>query len=693
MTLQIQGTIEQIRTRLPASVASVEEPPLLGAADPQTGRRLRVELRAERLDWLPPVLASLDQPFIIERPDELRSLVTALADRLAAPPAKVRRTNDRSGTVTWRPEGPSAGRSPAADVADEVLADQDGDADAAEEEDQHPDGIQVGLDKPERADDQPEQDDQGNRSDVSAAHVTVHLWENVERCSRVYPERDGGTHQSVTALQPLSGHAVVGGRVIGAVAHVLAVNPVPARSQMGSSLGFHIILACFGIAFAAVTMTAEWIGIRRGDAAALLLARRWSKIMAVLVAVGAVSGTVLSYEMGLLWPGLMGRFGAAIGFPFSVEGIFFFLEAIFVGVYLYGWRRLPPWAHWWSGMPIVVAGILGAMSVVAANSWMNSPAGYTLSHGKITNVSPVSVFFNASTPYETAHMVLAAYMVTGFLVAGVYAVGLLRGRRDRYHRLGFAVPFTIAGIAAPLQVMMGDIIARFIAHNQPVKFAAMEYVSATTRDAPEWLGGILINGHVYFGAAIPAFDSILVGFSPHTRVIGWDSVPAAQRPPLVTLIHLSFDLMVGIGFFLFALAAWQGWWWWFHRRLLVTAWFLVPAALSGVAAVAAMEAGWVVTEVGRQPWIVYRVMLVSDAVTPSSGVPVTLGVILALYAILTVVSIGVPMIMSRRWRREAPAEEEAEQVPYGPSPARASPSGPPASPAVPRASSGGPGAS
>jgi cytochrome d ubiquinol oxidase subunit I len=226
--------------------------------------------------------------------------------------------------------------------------------------------------------------------------------------------------------------------------------------------------------------------------------------------------------------------------------------------------------------------------------------------------------------------------------------------------------------------MMGDIIARFIAHNQPVKFAAMEYVSRTTRDAPEWVGGILINGRVYFGAAIPSFDSILVGFSPHTRVIGWDSVPTAQRPPLATLIHLSFDLMVGLGFFLFALAAWQGWWWWFHRRLLLTSWFLVPSALGGVAAVAAMEAGWVVTEVGRQPWIVYRVLLVSNAVTPARGVPVTLGVILALYAILTVVSIGVPMIMSRRWRQGAPAEEETEQVPYGPTPAGAgkSPAGP-----------------
>jgi len=478
-----------------------------------------------------------------------------------------------------------------------------------------------------------------------------------------------------------------------ALAHVLASDPIPARSQMGASLGFHIILACFGVAFAAVTMTAEWIGIKRNDAAALLLARRWSKVMAVLVAVGAVSGTVLSYELGLLWPGLMGRFGAAFGVGFSFEGIFFFLEAIFVGVYLYGWQRLSPWAHWWSGMPIVISGVLGALSVVAMNSWMNSPAGFTLTNGRLTNVDPVSVFFNASTPYETAHMVLAAYMVTGFVIAGVYAVGLLRGRRDRYHRLGFAIPFTIAGIFAPLQVMMGDIMARFIAHNQPIKFAAMEYVAKTGNNIPEWLGGILINGNqVYFGLSIPSFDSILVGFNPHITVIGWDSVPPDQRPPLATLIHLSFDLMVGLGFFLFALAAWQAWWWWFHRRLLLTAWFLVPAVLSGVAAITAMEAGWVVTEVGRQPWIVYRILLVNDAVTPSNGVPVTLAVILALYAILTVVSIGVPMIMSRRWRQGTPAEEEAEEVPYGPSPdeAGASRAERPARPTVPRGSSGGP---
>src|SRR5215472_13190285 len=388
-------------------------------------------------------------------------------------------------------------------------------------------------------------------------------------------------------------------------AHVLAANVLPARSQMASSLGFHIILACFGIAFPAVILVAHWIGLKRGDEAAMLLARRWSKVMAVLVAVGAVSGTVLSYEMGLLWPGLMGHFGATIGIPFTVEGIFFFLEAIFLGVYLYGWRRLPAWAHWWSGVPMVVAGVLGALSVIAANSWMNSPAGFTLRHGKVATVNPLAVYFNASTPYETPHMVLSAYMVVGFLVAGVYAVGLLRGRRDRYHRLGLLIPFSLAAIATPLQIMMGDIIARFIAHNQPVKFAAMEFVARSTRYAPEYIGGILLNGRVYFGAAIPWLDSILVGFSPHTRVTGWDTVPPDRRPPVPTLIHLSFDLMVAIGFLLLALAAWLGWWWWFHRRLLLTAWFLVPAACAGVAAVVAMEAGWAVTEVGRQPWIVY----------------------------------------------------------------------------------------
>lgn len=230
----------------------------------------------------------------------------------------------------------------------------------------------------------------------------------------------------------------------------LASSAIPARSQMGVTLGFHIIFACFGIAMPAIVLLAHWRGLRRGDAVGLLLARRWSKVMAVLFAVGAVSGTVLSYELGLLWPTLMGIYGPAFGIPFSAEAIWFFVEAIFTAIYLYGWRHLPPWLHWWTGVPLVISGILGAFSVVAANSWMNQPSGSTLDHGRITHVDAWAVIFNKATPYEVPHMILAAYMVAGFTMAGVYAVGLLRGRRDRYHRLGFTYSFTTAAVCAPV---------------------------------------------------------------------------------------------------------------------------------------------------------------------------------------------------------------------------------------------------
>ena len=450
---------------------------------------------------------------------------------------------------------------------------------------------------------------------------------------------------------------------------VHAAGAGPARSQMGASLGFHIIFACFGIAFPAVLLVVHWIGLRRGDATALLLARRWSKVMAVIFAVGAVSGTVLSYELGLLWPTLMGRYGAAYGIPFSVEAIWFFVEAIFTAIYLYGWRHLPPWLHWWTGVPLVVSGILGAMSVVAANSWMNQPSGFTLVHGRITHVDPWAVVFNPATPYEVPHMILAAYMVTGFLVAGVYATGLLRGRNDRYHRLGFLVPFTLAGIAAPIQVVFGDSVARAIAKQQPVKFAAMELVDHTHRGVAEWLGGIYYQGHVYFGVGIPDFDSILVGYSPRMKVIGWDSVPPQDRPPVPNVIHLAFNLMVAIGVALVVLAAWQVWTWKFHRRVLTTRWFLVPAALSGLASIAAMESGWIVTEVGRQPWVVYKLLRTSDAVTTASGVPVTLVMTLLIYAVLSGVVVFVPLLMSRRWRDQEPPAAGGEHEPAGPVPA------------------------
>jgi cytochrome bd ubiquinol oxidase subunit I len=465
----------------------------------------------------------------------------------------------------------------------------------------------------------------------------------------------------------LAGNARLAGLQLPPGLAAQAAEVAPARAQMGSSLAFHIILACMGIALPAIIMVMHYRGLRRRDETAMLLARRWSRVMAVLVAVGAVSGTVLSFDMGLLWPGLMGPYGAAIGIPFSFEGIFFLLEAVFTAIYLYGWNRLPPWAHFWTIVPVVASGLLGALSVVAANSWMNDPGGYTMANGKLTSVNPVAVFFNGATYYQVPHMVLAAYMVAGGLTAAPYAVGLLRGRRDRYTRLGFLVPFSVAAIASPFQLAIGDTAARAIETQQPVKFASMEYVPRTVRGAPEWLGGIWFHNHVVAGLPIPDLDSLLVGFSPHTQVIGWDSVPASLRPPFPTFIHLSFDVMVLIGTLMLLWGLWLALWWW-RRRDLPGGWpgrvFLAGGALSGVACVIAMEAGWVVTEIGRQPWVVYRVLLTSQAATTATGVLGTLTATLVIYGVLTVATFAILEVMRRRWRTAAGGPDVA--VPYAP---------------------------
>jgi cytochrome d ubiquinol oxidase subunit I len=440
---------------------------------------------------------------------------------------------------------------------------------------------------------------------------------------------------------------------------------VPARAQMATTLGFHIILACLGIALPTFVLLAEYIGLRRSNEVAMTLARRWSQAMGVLVAVGAVTGTVLSFEMGLLWPGLMHRFGPVLGLPFGVEGLFFFLEAVFTAIYLYGWGRLRSWAHFWSGVPIAISGVFGAMSVVAVNSWMNQPGGFTEVDGRITSVNPWQVFFNHAAVYEMPHMILAAYMVTGFLVAGVYAAGILRGRRNAYHYAGFALGFVPAAILTPFQIFVGDTAARAIAHDQPTKFAAMEYVPQTSTHVPEWLGGVYINGHVYGGIRIPNLDSILVGFSPGSRVVGWESVPATQRPPAVWLIHLCFDVMVGLGSLLLLVGLWAAYTWWRKRKLPPQRLFWLLGAVSGLAAIVAMEAGWVVTEVGRQPWVVYRLQTTADAATKNGGVVTTLSLIIVGYAVLGVATILVLRMLSARWRR---GDADQVGVPYGPSP-------------------------
>jgi cytochrome bd ubiquinol oxidase subunit I len=443
----------------------------------------------------------------------------------------------------------------------------------------------------------------------------------------------------------------------------LAADLGAARSQMGFTLGFHIVLACIGVGFPAIILIANYLGLKRNDAIALGLAQRWSKVAAVTFVVGAITGTVLSFEMGLLWPEFMRRFGDVFGLPFALEGIFFFTEAIFIAIYIYGWKRLSPWVHFWTGVPVAIAGLGGAWSVVAANSWMNQPDGFKLAkNGTVTNVNALDAFFNGAVAYEAPHMILAAYLVTGFLVASVYAVGMLRGRRDRHHRLGLLIPLTVAVIVTPIQFAVGDTAARSIAKDQPVKFAAMECVQKTHTHVTEYLGGRCTSEGVKGGIGIPGFDSWLVGFSTDTKVIGLDSVPPDDRPPANTLLHWAFDAMVGICSALILLGLWLGIAWWRGRDIPRTPWFLRAVAVSGVAAILALECGWIVTEVGRQPWIVYNVMRTSDAVTQANGVWVTFTLVLVLYVALGATLIIALRTMSRRWRRN----DAEDQVPYGP---------------------------
>jgi cytochrome d ubiquinol oxidase subunit I len=443
-----------------------------------------------------------------------------------------------------------------------------------------------------------------------------------------------------------------------------ASNLLAAREQMAFTLGFHIVLSCLGVALPATILIANYLGLRRGDDDAMELARRWSKAMAVTFAVGAVTGTVLSFEFGLLWPQFEHRFGSVFGIAFAIEGIFFFLEAIFLAVYIYGWKRLAPWAHFWSGVPMVVTGIGGAFSVVAANSWMNQPQGFTLdAAGKVVDVEPLKVLFNPATGYEVPHMILAAYMVVGFLVASIYAVGMLKGRRDRLHRLGLIIPLTIACIATPVQLFVGDTAAREVADDQPAKFAAVECIQDTGTDQTEYVGGVCTSDGVKGAISIPGLDSFLVGWSTDTKVIGLDDIPENERPPANTFLHLSFDTMVGIGSALLALAVWFAFAWWRRREIPRSPWFLRAVAVSGAAAIMALWAGWIVTEVGRQPWIVNGYMRTSEAVTDAKGIWFAFGLVLLLYAALGTTAILVLRSMSRRWRERG---AEDVQSPYAP---------------------------
>lgn len=431
---------------------------------------------------------------------------------------------------------------------------------------------------------------------------------------------------------------------------------IAARMLTAISLAFHIIFSAIGLTLPLLMVIAEGMWLRTKNRAYYDLARKWAKATAVLFAVGAVSGTALSFEMGLLWPGFMKFGGGIIGLPFGLEGFAFFTEAIFIGIYLYGWERLSPKAHWLSGLPIAIAGPVSAIFIMAVNGWMNSPAGFTYdpATGKVADINPLAAMFNPAATTEILHMTLAGFLATGIATAAIYAWGMLHGRADDYHKKAIAIALCVAVIAAPLQFFIGDRSANYVAQNQPVKFAAMEGQFQTQSNAPLRIGGFPdpSTGQTNFAIEIPGLLSWL-GFGDTNAIVkGLNDVPTDQRPP-VELTHPAFQIMVLCGVVLLIVAIWTALAAW-RRKLFTSRPLLWALLISGPLGYIAIEAGWMVTELGRQPFIIYGIMRTSAAVTPAPGVPVYLVVFTALYILLGAMVIW---LLRRLAGHEAASEE------------------------------------
>ncbi len=404
-----------------------------------------------------------------------------------------------------------------------------------------------------------------------------------------------------------------------------------ARQMQALSFAVHIPLVAFGISFPAMVLFAEWRYLRTGDPLFRTLAQRWSKVMLALFAVGVVTGTILSFELGLLWPGFMASFGNVFGLGFALEGFSFFVEAIFIAIYVYGWGRLAPRLHFLCGIPIAIAGVTGSFFVISVNGWMNHPSGFTLRDGRAVDARPWRALFgNSFFWHEFVHMYFAGYIVAGFLVASVYAWGFLRGRWGRYERTALTIALSAAAVAAPLQVVIGDWAARTVASEQPVKLAAFEGLGPTTTGASEHLLGWYDGHTVVYGIEIPRLLSLLAFHNPNATVEGLDAVPPADRP-LVNVVRFAFQTMVGIGTLLALLSIVYLYVRFRRGRLPTSRWFYRAVVAAGPLSVLALIAGWVTTEVGRQPWIVYDVMRTSEAVTGAHAIPIGYATLVAVY--------------------------------------------------------------
>jgi cytochrome d ubiquinol oxidase subunit I len=438
---------------------------------------------------------------------------------------------------------------------------------------------------------------------------------------------------------------------------------VAARASLAFSLAFHIVFAAVGIGLPLMFCIAEGIGLRRRDATWYALARRWSRAAGILFVVGAVSGTALSFEFGLLWPRFM-AFGSSIfGLMFTFEGFCFFLEAIFLGLYLYGWDRLSPRAHWLCSFPVVITGALASQFIVAVNSWMNTPTGFQLVNGKADNINPWAAMFNPMAPSQAVHMLVAAYQVTGFTVAAIYAAGMLRGRIDAYHRNGALLGMVVAAAMIIPQAIAGSWIGEALARNQPEKLAAIEGLFPTTTGAPLALFGWVDTAKqtVYFAITIPKLLSFLSYNHFNATVTGLDAFPQNTWPSqaLDPIAHLAFDTMATLGG-LFLLVPLVFWFFYYrqHRTVPTARWLLWVLLICGPLTFVALELGWVTAELARQPWIIYNIMLTKDGDTTNPGTAVFFFVFLAIYIALAVATIGLLRRLAREPKTFATAVKE-----------------------------------
>lgn len=411
-----------------------------------------------------------------------------------------------------------------------------------------------------------------------------------------------------------------------------------ARSQMALSLGFHIVFSCIGMVMPVFMAVSHYKWLRKGDEVYRDITKAWSKGVAIFFATGAVSGTMLSFELGLLWPKFMQHAGPIFGMPFSLEGTAFFIEAIALGFFLYGWNKLNKWFHWFTGVVVGVSGLASGILVVAANAWMNSPMGFNLVNGQYLDVDPLKAMFNDAWFSQALHMCLAAFTATGFAVAGVHALMLLRRQNNSFHYKAFKIAATFATIGALLQPLSGDVSAKDVAKRQPAKLAAMEALYQTKEGAPLLLGG-LVNEKaksVSHAVEIPKALSFLAHGNFDAEVKGLDQIPTQNHPP-VAITHYAFQIMVGLGSLLAILAVIYYITLWRKKTVIDNTWLLKLFFLAAPLGYLALEAGWVVTEVGRQPWIIYNIMRTADAVTPMPGIAWSFYVFTAIYLSLSVV--------------------------------------------------------